>query len=64
MSITVSCIYTLTDSNGYYDTWKTSCGKSIRINAPEEIGMSFAPLPTDDGARFCTYCGKPIMLRK
>ena len=64
MSLAVSCIYTRTDMNGYYDTWKTSCGKNIRIDAPEEVGMSFAPLPTDGGGIYCTYCGKKIMLKK
>jgi hypothetical protein len=62
MSLTVSCIYTRTAVTSYYDLWRSSCGKQIRIDSPEEVGWSHAPLPTDGGAKFCAYCGKPIQL--
>lgn len=56
------CTYTKVKSDGFGTTWKTNCGKRIYCEAPEEVGMSFAPLPTDDDCKFCTYCGKEIKL--
>lgn len=44
--------------------YKTSCGKKERYDAPIEVGMCFAPEPTDDGRKFCTYCGKRIKVIK
>lgn len=51
------CTYKETNSDGYYTTYKTTCGKSVSYEVPEEVGMCFAPLPTDNGNKYCSYCG-------
>lgn len=57
------CTYTETGSDGYGTNWKTECGSNIRMEAPIEVGISFAPKPNEDG-KFCYYCGKEIALKE
>jgi hypothetical protein len=54
-----TCTYTRKNSDGYGTLWTTSCGRKHYIEAPIEVGMSFAPLPNKDG-KYCHYCGKQI----
>lgn len=56
------CVYKKVTSDGYGDTWKTECGKRLYYEAPEEVGFSFAPLPTDNSCKYCSYCGGEIIL--
>lgn len=55
------CIYKKASSDGYGTNWKTQCGRRVRCEAPIEVGMSFPPLPNEDG-KFCHYCGKEILI--
>jgi hypothetical protein len=55
------CVYTKKSSDPYGDDWETACGKKIRYDAPEEVGMSFAPLPIAVG-EYCSHCGGKIVL--
>lgn len=59
-----TCIYRITYQDGYYTDWKTACGHSLRMEAPMQIGFSFAPLPTDNGAKFCRWCGSQVDITK
>ena len=56
-----NCTYTRNwkKSDGYQDAWDTSCGESIHIQAPIEVGFSPAPLPNAAG-KYCPRCGKLI----
>lgn len=56
-----TCTYREANSDGWGTTWKTQCGKQLYCQAPEEVGMSFAPLPNKDG-EYCHFCGKKIQL--
>lgn len=48
-------------SRGY--SWTSGCGKPILYMSPLGQGEAFPPLPTDNGAIFCTFCGKKIKLK-
>jgi hypothetical protein len=52
------CMYAVHNRNGYYTMWTTQCGNRVKCEAPEEIGLSFTPLSTADGKRYCEYCGR------
>ena len=56
------CTYEKTSADGYGTNWETECGRMLRMEAPIEVGFSFAPLPNEDG-KFCQYCGKKILLK-
>lgn len=59
---TTKCVYSKISSNDGYDTvWRTNCGKHVKCESPEVVGMSFTPLPTENG-EFCHYCGGKIVL--
>jgi hypothetical protein len=59
----MNCEYRKVDQDGYGADWKTACGHQIRMEAPIEVGFSLPPLPTDDGHKFCGFCGRPIQLK-
>lgn len=59
-----NCVYKKVGGDPYGDDWKTACGQRIRCEAPEEVGMSFAPLPNANGRLFCAYCGKRVEILK
>lgn len=59
-----TCNYRLVKTDGYSDVYSTDCGKTVRYEAPIEVGISFAPSPTDGGSKFCTYCGGKIKAHK
>lgn len=44
--------------------WITGCNKEILYVTALGEGVSQPPLPTDGGAKFCTFCGKPIRIPK
>lgn len=58
------CTYTKKTSDGYYTTWKTECGNKFRVVAPDDIGICFAPLPTEGGKLYCPYCGKKVAYKE
>lgn len=58
------CEYRKVKQDGYEAVWKTECGNKVYCEAPIEVGISFPPLPTDDGRKFCAYCGEKIELRE
>jgi hypothetical protein len=57
------CAYTKTGSDGYGTDWKTNCGRTLRCEAPIDVGFSSAPLPNEDG-EYCHFCGKKIKISK
>jgi hypothetical protein len=59
-----ACVYAIQHEDGYETRWATSCGHTVVCEAPEEVGFSFAPLPTDDGQKFCSWCGGTVQLDK
>jgi hypothetical protein len=59
---TCNYVFNNIQSDGYHDQWDTSCGKSIGIASPMEVGFSYAPLPNSDG-KYCHYCGKLIEIK-
>lgn len=44
------------------NSWRTQCGKDILYVVPLGQGVAEPPLPTGNGAKFCTFCGKPIKI--
>lgn len=58
-----TCLHEKVKSDGYSDTWKTQCGHEYRIDAPMEVGISFAPSPLKFG-KFCSHCGNRIELKE
>ncbi|MFT4064315.1 hypothetical protein [Paraburkholderia sp.] len=62
--MTATCVYRKVAQDGYGADWKTDCGYEIRMEAPIDVGFGFAPKPTDDGRKFCGFCGKPIELKE
>jgi len=52
MSITRDGCQWAQDSDADSDTWATKCGHYFTLN---EGG------PTDNGMRYCCYCGRPLV---
>lgn len=54
-----TCKYIRRAVDAHGTNWKTSCGREVRCEVPEEVGICFAPLPNESGD-FCHFCGKKI----
>lgn len=58
----LKCRFTKLHENPYESEWRTGCRKRMIYETPMDFGISFAPLPTDNGVRFCQYCGGRIII--
>jgi hypothetical protein len=45
------CVWTLPLDGKAWQTWETSCGKAF---------VMIDGAPSDNGMKFCCYCGKPL----
>lgn len=53
MSERVECVWSEDGWGGEADAgWSTSCGHNFEFNDGK---------PSDNGAKFCLYCGKPLV---
>jgi hypothetical protein len=59
MSRKEKCAYKRLGSDGHGTDWETECGRRVRCSGPMDVGMSFDPMPNEDG-EFCHYCGGVI----
>lgn len=57
-----TCKYIEIGHDSYGTNWKTECGRTVRCEAPIDVGFSFDPLPNEDG-KFCPYCDGEIVLK-
>ena len=57
-----ACTYTFIEIGFRGNEWFSGCGKKILYVSELGVGESAPPLPTDNGASFCTFCGKKIKL--
>ncbi len=56
-----TCTYTVKEKDGFGTLWTTGCRGRLYVAAPVEVGLSFAPMPNEDG-KFCSFCGGVIVL--
>ena len=61
---TKNCNYDFIEIGFRGNQWISGCGKEILYRSPMDQGEASPPLPTDNGAKFCTFCGKPIRLTR
>ena len=57
-----TCNYDFIEIGFRGNKWISGCKKEILYVTPLGVGEAVPPLPTDNGARFCTFCGKKIKL--
>ncbi len=58
-----NCNYRLIEIGFRGNLWMSGCKKELLFFAPLGKGVASPPLPTDNNARFCTFCGKTIKLK-
>lgn len=56
----MNCEYRVAEKDGFGTEWVTACGHRLYKEVPEEVGICFAPKPTEGGAIYCRWCGKLI----
>lgn len=59
---TKTCLFDFIEIGFRGNKWVTGCGKELLYVAPMGKGEAVPPLPTDNKAKFCTFCGKKIRL--
>lgn len=59
---TKTCLFDFIEIGFRGNKWMTGCGKELLYVAPLGKGEAMPPLPTDNKAKFCTFCGKKIRL--
>lgn len=62
MAKSKNCNYNFIEIGFRGNLWISGCKKEIRYTSQQGVGVSEPPLPTDNGAKVCTFCGKPIKL--